>query len=38
MIILAFPESSIEQAVLRNALLPRLMRGEVRVKDVENEL
>jgi hypothetical protein len=33
-----FTESTIEQAALRDALLPRLMSGEVRVKEMEKEL
>jgi len=31
-------ESTVESAALRDALLPKLIRGEIRVKDVEQFL
>jgi type I restriction enzyme S subunit len=31
-------ESTVESAALRDALLPRLIRGEIRVKDAEQFL
>ena len=33
-----FTESTIESAALRDALLPKLIRGEIRVKDGERFL
>ena len=34
----AFPESTVECAALRDSLLPKLIRGEIRVKDAERFL
>jgi hypothetical protein len=34
----AFTESTVESSALRDALLPKLIRGEIRVKDVERFL
>jgi len=34
----AFTESAVEQAALRDALLPKLISGEIRVKDAERFL
>jgi hypothetical protein len=33
-----FTESAVEQAALRDALLPKLISGEIRVKDAERFL
>jgi len=34
----AFTESIVESAALRDSLLPKLIRGEIRVKDAERFL
>jgi len=34
----AFTESTVESAALRDALLPKLISGEIRVKDAEQFL
>jgi len=34
----AFTESTVESGALRDALLPKLIRGEIRVKDAERFL
>jgi hypothetical protein len=34
----AFAESTVESAALRDALLPKLIRGEIRMKDAEQFL
>jgi hypothetical protein len=34
----AFPESTLESAALHRTLLPKLIRGEIRVKDAKRFL